>query len=104
MTMKYMHTGMIVGEKLPDMIYMAPLKVWVTDASKDKYSIEFLYFEVDSPMAAAIQEQPHVAYAVDNIDEAIAGKAILWNKMDVGGAYIAFVYDNDTVVEFYQAK
>ena len=82
--MKYLHTGMIVGEKLPDMIYMEPLKVWVTDASKDKYAIEFLYFEVDSPMAAAIQEQPHVAYEVED--------------------NIAFVYDNDTVVEFYQPK
>lgn len=102
--MKYLHTGMIVGEKLPDMIYMEPLKVWVTDASKDKYSIEFLYFEVDSPMAAAIQEQPHVAYEVEDIDAALEGKAILWPKMDVGGAYIAFVYDNDTVVEFYQSK
>ena len=100
--MKYLHTGMIVGEKLPDMIYMEPLKVWVTDASKDKYSIEFLYFEVD--MAAAIQEQPHVAYEVEDIDAALEGKSILWNKMDVGGAYIAFVYDNDTVVEFYQPK
>ena len=94
--MKYLHTGMIVGEKLPDMIYMEPLKVWVT--------IEFLYFEVDSPMAAAIQEQPHVAYEVEDIDAALEGKSILWQKMDVGGAYIAFVYDNDTVVEFYQPK
>lgn len=102
--MKYLHTGMIVGEKLPDMIYMEPLKVWVTDASKDKYSIEFLYFEVDSPMAAAIQEQPHVAYEVEDIDAELEGKSILWPKMDVGGAYIAFVYDNDTVVEFYQPK
>ena len=102
--MKYLHTGMIVGEKLPDMIYMEPLKVWVTDASKDKYAIEFLYFEVDSPMAAAIQEQPHVAYEIEDIDAALEGKSILWPKMDVGGAYIAFVYDNDTVVEFYQPK
>ena len=102
--MKYLHTGMIVGEKLPDMVYMDPLKVWVTDASKDKYAIEFLYFEVDSPMAAAIQEQPHVAYEVEDIDAALEGKSILWPKMDVGGAYIAFVYDNDTVVEFYQPK
>ncbi len=102
--MKYLHTGMIVGEKLPDMIYMEPLKVWVTDASKDKYAIELLYFEIDSPMAAAIQEQPHVAYEVEDIDAALEGKAILWPKMDVGGAYIAFVYDNDTVVEFYQPK
>ncbi|MEG1480423.1 MAG: hypothetical protein RSD41_05420, partial [Kiritimatiellia bacterium] len=67
-------------------------------------SIEFLYFEVDSPMAAAIQEQPHVAYDVENIDEAMAGKSILWNKMDIGNAYIAFIYDNDIVVELYQSK
>ncbi len=102
--MKYLHTGMIVGEKLPEMVFVEPLKVWITDASKDKYAIEFLYFEVDSPMAAAIQEQPHVAYEVENIDEAIAGKSVLWQKMDIGNAYIAFVYDNDTVVEFYQTK
>ena len=102
--MKYLHTGMIVGEKLPEMVFVEPLKVWITDASKDKYAIEFLYFEVDSPMAAAIQEQPHVAYEVENIDEAIAGKSVLWQKMDIGNAYIAFVYDNDAVVEFYQTK
>lgn len=102
--MKYMHTGMIVGEKLPNMVFVEPLKVWITDASQDKYSIEFLYFEPDSPMAAAIQEQPHVAYQVEDIDAALEGKAILWNKMDIGNAYIAFVYDNDTVVEFYQSK
>lgn len=102
--MKYMHTGIIVGDKLPDMIYVEPLKVWITDASKDKYAIEFLCFDVDSPMAAAIQEQTHVAYEVENIDEALEGKSILWNKMDIGNAYIAFVYDNNTVVEFYQPK
>lgn len=102
--MEYMHTGMIVGEKMPNMTFVEPLKVWIAGGETDKYKIEFLYFEPDSPMAAAIQEQPHVAYRVENIDEAIAGKSILWNKMDIGNAYIAFVYDNNTVVEFYQAK
>lgn len=102
--MKYMHTGMIVGDKREDMIYVEPLKVWITDASKDPYAIEFLYFEPDSPMAAAIQECPHVAYQVEDIDAALEGKSILWAKMDIGNAYIAFVYDNETVVEFYQAK
>ena len=102
--MKYMHTGMIVGEKLPNMNFVEPLKVWVTDASQDKYAIEFLYFEVDSPMAAAIQEQPHVAYEVEDIDAALDGKAILWPKTDLGAAYLAFVYYNDTVVAVYQPK
>ncbi len=102
--MKYMHTGMPIAERLENMIYVEPLKVWITDASQDKYAIELLCFDVDSPMAAAIQEQPHVAYAVEDIDAALEGKSILWNKMDIGNAFIAFVYDNDTVVEFYQAK
>lgn len=102
--MKYLHTGMPIGEKLEGMMYMEPLKVWVTDASKDKYGIEFLCFDPDSPMAAAIQEEAHVAFEVEDIDAAMAGKSILWNKMDVGNAYIAFVYDNNTVVEFYQPK
>ncbi len=102
--MKYMHTGMIVGEKLPEMTFVEPLKVWITDASQDPYAIEFLYFEPDSPMAAAIQECPHVAYQVEDIDAAMAGKSVLWNKMDIGNAYIGFVYDHDTVVEFYQSK
>ena len=45
-----------------------------------------------------------MAYEVEDIDAELEGKSILWPKMDVGGAYIAFVYDNDTVVEFYQPK
>ncbi len=102
--MKYMHTGMIVGEKMPEMTFVEPLKVWISDPSKSPYAIEFLYFEIDSPMAAAIQECPHVAYEVEDIDAAMEGKAILWQKMDLGNAYIAFVYDQDTVVEFYQPK
>jgi len=102
--MKYLHTGILVGEKLPDMTYVAPFKVWVTDAAKDPYSIEFLYFEVDSPMAAAIQEQPHVAYEVEDMDAALEGKSVLWPKTDLGGCYIAFVYDHETVVEFCQIK
>ncbi len=102
--MKYLHTGIVLSEKLPNMTFVEPLKVWITDASQDKYAIEWLWFEPDSPMAAAIQEQTHVAYQVEDIDAAIAGKSILWPKTDMGAIIIAFIYDNDTVVELTQIK
>lgn len=102
--MKYVHTGVPVSEKLEDMIFVEPLKVWITDASKDPYAIELLYFEPDSRMAAAIQDQVHVAYEVEDIDKALEGKSILWDKMDMGSMFIAFIYDNDTVVELCQMK
>ncbi|HPO37091.1 MAG TPA: hypothetical protein PL176_03715 [Kiritimatiellia bacterium] len=59
--MTYHHTGIPVFEKLEDMIFIEPLKVWITEADKHPYKVEFLYFEPDSPMAAAIQDETHVA-------------------------------------------
>ena len=100
--MKYLHTGIPLAEKLEGMVYAEPLKVWMKNETT--YNIEFLYFEIDSPMAAAIQECSHVAYDVEDIDVALAGKSILWPKFDIGDAFIAFVYDKDCVVEFYQKK
>ncbi len=100
--MKFIHAGMPVGEQMEGMTYLEPLKVWVKN--EPEYQVEFLYFEVESPMAAAIQELPHVAFEVEDIDAALVGKAVLWPKFDLGGAYIAFVFDKDVVVEFYQPK
>ena len=53
--MTYHHTGIPVFEKMEGMMYVEPLKVWVTDAGVSPYKVEWLYFEPDSPMAAAIQ-------------------------------------------------
>ncbi len=102
--MKFLHIGMVVGERRPDMVYVDALKVWITDAAKSPYAVEQLWFEPDSPMAGAIQRGPHVAFAVDSVDEAVAGKAVLLPKTDIGPAYIAFVWDGGIVVEFYQFK
>jgi hypothetical protein len=54
-------------------------------------------------MAAAIQDETHVAYIVENIDEAVKGKSVLWPVMQVmPGLKIAFVYDQGLTVELMQ--
>lgn len=102
--MEYMHTGVPLPEKIEGMMFVEPLKVWVTDAATHPYAVEFLYFEPESKMAASIQNDVHVAYKVDDIQAAIAGKAVLWDPTDLGDLIIAFVYDNDMVVELAQIK
>jgi len=96
------HTGIPVFEKQDDMSFIEPLKVWITDASKHPYKIEFLYFEPDSPMAAAIQEEAHVAYVVDDIEKALQGKSVLWPVTTFPTMKIAFVYDGGIPVEYVQ--
>lgn len=101
--MTYHHTGIPVGEQLEDMMYIEPLKVWVTGADDSPYKVEFLYFEPDSPMAAAIQMEAHVAYVVDDIEAAVAGKSVLWPVCEpMAGLKIAFIYDEGVVVELMQ--
>ena len=101
--MTYHHTGIPVFEKMEGMMYVEPLKVWVTDAGANPYKIEWLYFEPDSPMAAAIQDETHVAYVVENIDAAVKGKSVLWPICEpMPGLKIAFIYDQGMPVELMQ--
>jgi hypothetical protein len=100
--MTYLHTGIPVFEKMDDMMFIEPLKVWITDPDKSPYKIEWLYFEPDSPMAAAIQGETHVAYRVDDIEKAVEGKSVIWPVTAFPNMKIAFVYDEGLPVEFVQ--
>ena len=103
MTMTYNHTGIPVAEKLDGMVKVDTFKVWVTPADQHPYKIEYLYFEPDSPMAAAVQDDTHVAYVVDDIEAAVKGKKILWPICEPGpGMKIAFIYEEDIAVELIQ--
>ena len=104
----YMHTGIPVKEKLDGMVYMAGLKVWISN--NEEYKIEYLYWEKDTPCAWRMVAETHVAYKVADVqaavDEAVkAGAAVLLPKYSLGGTCaIAYVgYPNGgPQVEFYQ--
>ena len=123
--MKFHHIGISVFEKLPGMQYLDVLKVWFTNPPTTPYnvefvhlephfpptvckprkevSVEFVYFEPDSPMAAAVQDGMHTAYVVDDIEEAVKDKSVLWPVTEVApGLKIAFVYEGGIAVEFMQ--
>ena len=54
-------------------------------------------------MAAAVQDDTHVAYVVDDIEAAVKGKKILWPICEPGpGMKIAFIYEEDIAVELIQ--
>ena len=47
---KFAHFGAVASEKMEGMFFLESIKVWATDPSKDPNSIEYLFFEDDSPM------------------------------------------------------
>ena len=68
MAAEYMHVGIPVLNKKPNMVYNDWGKFWVNE-SVDAYDfkIEYLKFDEGTIFPEILSKQPHVAYSVDNI-------------------------------------
>ncbi len=51
--------------------------MYVSGFETSPYGIEWLRFEKDCPVSKLVRTVPHIAFEVDNLDEAIAGKELL---------------------------
>ena len=97
------HLGLPTDEKQPGETYVPATKVWVTDPLKHKYRVEFLRFEPDSPVQGVVRNLPHVAFRVDNLDEAIAGEKVVLGPFEaLPGLTVVFVERDGAVFEFME--
>ncbi|MGQ1910868.1 hypothetical protein ACT3CE_13915 [Marinifilum sp. RC60d5] len=103
MNYKFSHIGIpTTEEKNWDGFYEAG-KIHFTDFSKDEFGIEWVKCDADSPMPAMFQNVAHVAYLVDNIEDAIEGKEILVDTFSPGeGVRVAFIVHNGSPIEFME--
>ena len=69
MAAEYMHIGIPVLNKKPNMVYNEWGGFWVNESvDAYDYKIEYLKFEEGTRFPEILSKQPHVAYKVDNMD------------------------------------
>ena len=105
--MKYAfsHIGIPTTEEKNWDGFYEPEKIHYTDFTKDEYGIEWVKFDADTPMPEMMRTIPHVAFLVDNIEEAIEGKEILVPTFSPGqGVRVVFIVHNGAPVEFMEVK
>lgn len=80
-------------------------KIHYTDFNNDEFNIEWVKFDADSPMPEMMQKLPHVAYLVENMEEALENREILVDTFSPGeGVRVAFIVHNGSPVEFMEIK
>ena len=91
------HIGLVTDERKPGESWVEATRVWVTSPRADPFNIEWLRFELDSPVTGPLRTEPDVAAA-------IAGHDVLAEPFDVGDGFltVAFVLTGGAVVEFMQ--
>lgn len=102
---KFLHFGMPILVKLPDMMHIEGMKLWVSDPAKSPNHIERVFFDAESPMPALMKESAHIAYAVEDIEKALAGAEILVPITTLpDGTKLAFIVEEGVPVELIQPK
>lgn len=91
--MQFDHMGIPTTTRHPNEIWIEASRVWVTDAHKDRFGIEWLRFEPDSPVCGPLRERPHLGFRVDckeDIAEISRGMKVLIEPFDAGFCIAAF--------------
>ena len=57
MTATYMHIGIPITEKKPNMIYNEAMKFWVSNVDDYDYKVEYLKFEEGTPFPEELQRR-----------------------------------------------
>jgi len=74
---RYHHLGIPTNIPQTNEIYLEHLKVYVSGFETSPYGIEWMRFDEDCPVTGIIKSVPHIAFEVDDLESALAGKKIL---------------------------
>jgi hypothetical protein len=105
MKKEFHHIGIPTTIRQPEEIHLAESKLYITDANQSEHRIEWLRFEKGSPMHKLLQRTAHVAYTVDNLEEALKGKKVIIQPFTpMKGVRAAFIREGEAPVEFLEIK
>ena len=101
--LKYHHIGIPTGKPLPEEDYNAEYKMYASGYFQSPYGVEWMRFDSDCALPELVKTVPHVAFVVDDLEAAIAGKEVLIKpNSPTEGVTVAFIVDNGAPIEFLQ--
>lgn len=100
---RYHHIGIPTEERREGEVYLERLKMWASGFDTSPYGVEWLRFEPDSPLPELVQTVPHVAFVVDDLEEALVGQEVLIEpNRPSEGLTVAFIVHDGAPIEFLQ--
>jgi hypothetical protein len=103
------HIGIPTREVQPGESWVAFSEVWVTNPRAHPQRIEFIRPknppQIDPGNVALwkLWNWPHVAYRVDNLQEALQGEELVFGPFDPGGfGQVVFLHKDGIIVEYLE--
>jgi hypothetical protein len=101
--MRYHHIGIPTQIPREGEEYLEKFRMWVCDYETNPYGVEWMRFGPNCPLPELVKTVAHVAFVVDDLEEAITGKnVIIEPNSPCEGVRVAFIEDNGAPIEFLQ--
>ena len=75
--MRYHHIGIPTDRPLPPADHSEKYKMTASGYFEGSYGVEWMRFDPDCPLPDLVKTVPHVAFVVDDLQAAIAGKEVI---------------------------
>lgn len=99
----YDHIGIPTTLRRPGEVHLPAYGMHVSGYASSGFGIEWMRFDPDSPLPELVKTVPHVAFRVDDLEAALAGREILIAPNSPSpGVRVAFIVDDGAPVEFLQ--
>jgi hypothetical protein len=100
---RYHHLGIPTEQPREGEVYLESYGMYVSGFGTSPYGVEWMRFEPNSPVSELVRTVPHIAFEVDDLDAALAGKELLGeigSPMD--GVRVAMILHNGMAVELLE--
>lgn len=104
---KYHHMGIPTTEVRKNEKWVPHLKLYASGYDTSEYRIEWIRFGkgAESMYHPLILLLPHVAFTVDNLDDELKEKKVIWGPCEsLPGFVVAFIEENGVPVELIETK
>ncbi len=83
-------------------MHVPDLDIYFT--APNQYGVSWLRFGDKSEIPSILREQPHLAFDVDSVDEAIKGKEVVVGPVEPKGMGVrtAVIVEDDALIEFVE--
>ncbi len=100
---RYHHLGVPTVTPRPGERYLPELKMFVCGFEHSPFGIEWMRFEPGSPVSELVRTVPHLAFEVDDLEAAVAGRPLLGGVSSPGkGVRVAMFVDDGVPIEVLQ--
>ena len=102
---KFHHIGIPTNTLQKNERYSSKFKMYTSDSPNSDFHIQYHRFEKDSPLPELLKTVTHIAFKVDNMNEAIEGKKILLEPyFPFEGFQVAVIEDSGMPIELIETN